>query len=366
MIYKIYPLIFIAIFAMIISTINAEGINMPEIHGKVALQSEFYAGGEIKPGDVFYQDETEEKFSVREVTLEFKGELHKNIEYGIEVGSVTCPMNPGGNFQIMEAMVLYKIIDWMKVGYMKGHILRGFEMQEECTGLLTAEKPYFTKMLLSGVCHPTGAVLEVDYDFSDISGIETQFAILNQNASLEKVYDMNLGAVYLTPLQGLSIGGYYNPINLKLFNPDWTQSTRFGYRTGAGLDYDCYNIVFRGEYYTGKAFNVNTNNLGVEPKDLEMEAYYIQAGYRFNTGWNNILYVQPYIQYQYWDRASNVDMWLKYKYIVGGITIGLGENTKLKINYETPYSTPDYEPNILFDNPPDIANRLIVRLQTGF
>jgi len=363
---SVKTLILLTIFLVTVGILNAEGIPVPEIHGKVALQSEFYAGGEIKPGDVLYQDKTEEKFSVREVTLELEGEL-QNIEYGIEVGSVTCPMNPLGNFQVLEAIVLYKISDWMRVGYMKGHIMRGFEMYEECTNLLTAEKPYFTKFFLDGECHPVGSVLEFNYVFSNKSSFQSQFAFLGIGGSFERQYNMNFGTIYHTPLQGLSIGGYYNPINLKLSNLDWTQSTRFGYRTGVGLGYDCYNILFRGEYYTGKAFNVNTNNLGVEPKDLEMEAYYIQAGYRFNTGWDRMPYIQPYLQYQYWDRASNVDMWLKYKYIIGGITIGLGEDTKLRINYETPYSTPDYEPDILTpDNPPDIANRLIVRLQTGF
>ena len=269
----------------------------------------------------------------------------------------------------------------MKIGFMKGHIMRGFEMYDECVGVLTAEKAY-SLGAFKNQCHPTGIIFEADYDLSKTMGFQTQIGILNgpQEMSFDTEYDRNIGLIFRTPLPGLSVGGYYNLIKQDFGNVDpatnkpvYEEGNRFGF----GADFDFNNIFLRGEYYAGKGFTGSKVPETIKPAEkLEMNAFYIEGAYTIKTNSGKISYIQPYVMYQSWNKASNVDAFywdnpatiiddeilcenFVSNYLTAGITFGLDEeHTKLKIDYEFPVT--------VSDNESEEAGKLIVRLQTGF
>jgi hypothetical protein len=101
----------------------------------------------------------------------------------------------------------------------------------------------------------------------------------------------------------------------------------------------------------------------ISPKDHEMSAYFVQAGYRFATGGEAIPSVQPYLRYQYWDRFSNSEEDYVFTYLTVGCTLGLADSGGfLRIDYETPVSTPE---SILGTEVEEEAARLLIRMQAG-
>ncbi len=348
---KSKQLTLLLLFLLLTTNAFAMETELPEIHGSIVLQSEFYAGendnttGYIVPKD---------KFTVREVAIEIEGKLNENIEYVIEIGNATC-MGGGTMVQLMESVIYYKYNSFLKIGFIKGHIMRGFELRAACADVLTLEKPTFGKPFPP--CCPTCFVLNMDYNISEQMSLETEFAFLNGvKGDFDTDRDINLGMVFHTPLSGLALAGYYNLIKQDF---EFDNDPEVGYRSSFGIDYDSNNILFRGEYYLAKAFYSSPNDsLGVNSEELEMNAFYMQGAYKFNTEFERLSYIQPYIKYEYWDKASNSDIEIEYTYLNAGITFGLNENTKLKVNYETPLSAPD--------NKSDEADCVIIRLQTAF
>jgi len=178
----------------------------------------------------------------------------------------------------------------------------------------------------------------------------------------------------------LSVGGYFNNIKRDFGKVDpatnkpvYEKGNRFGF----GVDFNFNNIFVRGEYYAGKGFTGSKVLETIKSADdLEMNALYIEGAYTFKTNGEKIPYIQPYVMYQSWNKASDVDAFywddpatiindeilcenFVSNYFTAGITFGLDEeHTKLKIDYELPVTVPD--------NESEEAGKLIVRLQTGF
>ena len=331
-----------------ISDISAEELPLPEFHSEVTLQSEMYFGDDDTISGYLVPDN---KFVIRHAVIEAVGKLGNYIEYDMEIGSATC-VGAGNQILLMEAGLFIKPLDFLKAGIMKGHIMRGFELHDECVHLITAEKPRFS--FTFSPCHPTGLVIETDYDFTDAMGISAQLAYLDgATGTFDDEHDINLGLTFRTPIEGLSFGGFYT---------DWQQDFEFdgepdnGLRTGFGFDMNKFDAHLRGEYYLGKGFYSNYEN--VSSKDLEMNAFYIEGAYMVKTGSNILPYVQPYVMYQSWDKASNVDGDYVYSYLTTGMSFGLGEyDAKLRIEYETPISAPD--------DAPEEARKLVIRIQGG-
>ena len=343
-------LLALIISLLLVHPVAAEDLSMPEIHATVAVQSEFYFGeddttlGYQVPGN---------KFTIRYAAIELKGELEKYVEYNLEIGSASC-VGPGIGIIRMEAGIFFKPFDFLKAGIMQGHILRGFELGEECMDVLTAEKPRFSKTLAP--CHPTGAVMKLNYSFTEATGISAEIAYLNgqQKGTFDEEHDMNLGLIFHTPISGLSVGGFHSDIEQDF---EYDGKIDKASRTGFGFNYDAFNVHLRGEYYLGKGFSSSYPD--VTSEDLEMRMFYIEGGYKWQTKITAITYVEPYVMYQSWDKGYNVEGDQKYTYITTGLTLGLGSpNTKLRIDYETP-----------IDSPPDTydeAGRLIIRIQGGY
>ena len=374
---------------LILQTVLFAKFELPEIHTNIVIQAESYFGDNDVVQDSSWQGNFENtiytvpvnKFAVRSATIEAEGLFNEKIEYNMEIGMATCSGGLGINILLMEAGLFYKPYEFMKIGFMKGHIMRGFEMHDECVGVLTVEKPY-SLGAFKNQCHPTGLIFEADYDFTETMGFETQIGILNgpQEMSFDTEYDRNIGLIFRTPLPGLSLGGYFNLIKQDFGNVDPETNEPVyekGHRFGFGADFDFNNIFVRGEYYAGKGFTGSKVPETIKLADeLEMNAFYIEGAYTFKTNGEKIPYIQPYVMYQSWNKASNVDAFywdnsatiiddeilcenFVSNYITAGITFGLDEeHTKLKFDYEFPVTVPD--------NESEEAGKLIVRLQTGF
>ncbi len=374
---------------LILQTVLFAEFELPEIHTNIVIQAESYFGEDNVVADSSYAGNFENtiytvpvnKFTVRSATIEAEGLFNEKIEYNMEVGMATCTGGLGINILLMEASLFYKPYEFMKIGFMKGHIMRGFEMHDECVGVLTAEKAY-SLGAFKNQCHPTGLIFEADYDFTETIGFETQIGILNgpQEMSFDTEYDRNIGLIFRTPLPGLSVGGYYNLIKQDFGNIDPVTNKpiyKEGHRMGFGADFDFNNIFLRGEYYAGKGFTGSKVPETIKSADdLEMNAFYLEGAYTIKTNGKKIPYIQPYVMYQSWNKASGTDAFywddpatsiddeiycenFVSNYFTAGITFGLDEeHTKLKIDYEFPVTVPDNESKE--------AGKLIVRLQTGF
>ena len=336
----------------------ARGIEVPppELHASITVQAEFYGDGaplltSFGPGV--------NRYALRHVAFEILGRVGEHVEYNLEAGVATCM--GGGNIKLMEGGVYYRFSPALRLGVMQGHVFRGFELRQECVQVLTAEKPVWAKTFAP--CHPMGVVCDFAVDLEGHMEIEGQIGYLNgADSTLDREHDANMGLIFRTPVEGLSVAGYYNDVELDLgYSDEWELLHGNGYRAGVGANYDAHNVFLQGEYYTGRGFErgvaVGADQTSVGPEDHEMVAYYLEGAYTIATGFDPVPSVQPYVRYQVWDRASNGPEDLEYTYITAGVTIALGNgNCSLKIDYEAPISTPQ-------DAAEKEASRFVVRLQ---
>ena len=306
--FLLLTLIIIPVLA--VSAISGEDFFMPEFHVDIALQLEVYKGGDSTY--VFALDRAGvNTFTIRHATMGAEGKLGDYIEYNMEAGVASCQR---GGFMLMEAGVFYKPLPYLKTGLIKGHILRGFEMYEECVNLLTAEKAVFAKKY--SPCHPTGFVIETDYDINKTMGLHAQLGYMSgTGGTFEDEHDINLGFQFRTPIQGLSIGGFYTDwqwhVDEYVFDPEsmkmmLNRDIYNGYRSGFSYNFDEFDVHLRGEYYIGKGFKDRVDTT-MSFEDMEMNAFFIEGGYSFDIGHEQISYIQPYVQYQWWDQAANLD-----------------------------------------------------------
>lgn len=330
--------------------IFSKEINLPQMHAFVSIQFNSYFGEDDTVLGYLVPDD---KFEIRYVAIGFEDELNDFIEYNFEIGRASC-QGAGSKIDLMEAGIFFKPIDFMKLGFAKGHVMRGFEVYEECPEVLTAEKPRFIKSFSS--CHPLGAVMLLDYNLTDMTGLSLQLAYLNgsQKDNVEKEHDFNTGLIFRTPFKGLSFSGFYTDLKMDFeYDDTLDKASRYGF----GFDYEARNVNLRGEYYTGKGFFSTYPD--VKAEDVKMRAYYFQGAYKIKINSELLPYIQPYLMYQSWDKASNIGGDHVWTYLTAGMNIGLSsENTKLRIDYETPLDFPEgtYKE----------ASRVLVRFQTNF
>ena len=335
-----------------VSIAFSEGLEdyRPEIHAEIALQYEYYRGEDAPD---YYYTVPDNVLDVRNATIKIVGHITDIFHYNAEMGVSKCPFGLGSGMKLLEAGVLFKPVKFLKAGIQKGHILRGFELRECCLDVLTAEKPKFATAV--SVCHPTGIIINFDHSFTENTGLETEFAYMNDPTGTLKDgrHDINIGTIIRTPLPGLSASFFYTRIKTD-FESDETLEK--GWRSGFGVDYDNYNILARSEYYLIKGFTSDFE--GASSSDLEMRAFYIQGGYRIRFMGDDGFYVLPYGMYQWWDKGSNVPGDHRATYLVIGANIGLSSHVAfVRIDYDRQLSHPV--------NTAEEADRLIIRLQTG-
>ncbi|MCD6162764.1 MAG: hypothetical protein J7K40_10175 [candidate division Zixibacteria bacterium] len=363
-------LLLLSIFFIAFSTnaIYAGEIEMPKFHVEVAVQSLIFSGDDIVDDSTGMSIYTvpSNRFEIRHAGFEIDGEISDYAEYCMEISVSTCGASSGA-VSVSEASLFYKPLKFLKAGIMKGHSMRGFELYKECTDVLTAEKPRFATIFSQ--CHPTGAVIEADYDIDERMGIHAQAGYFNGlSNSIDDEHDINMGLQFRTPVEGLAIGGFYTDWQWKVF--DYAEMKNIPYdgsRMAFGALYENYNAHISGEYYLGTGFNdpnpiraaymISGDTL--QSEDLEMNAFYVEGGYTLNTGQVMMPFMQPYLRYQSWNKAANADGDNTLSYLTAGITLGLGSSeTTLRIDYEMPLA----DTGILGY---DEANKLIVRMQGG-
>jgi hypothetical protein len=374
---------------------TAGDIELPEVRAVVVLQAELYSNGDSAYFAALERP-ANNTFTIRDAKVVLEGVYRDHLEYNLEIGSASCLE---GGFMIMEAGVMLKPLPHLKAGMTKGHVLRGFEMAAECVELLTAEKPLFAKKF--SPCHPLGFTVEYERDFGEYSGLLAQLVLAEgAGGTIEDEHDINLGIEYRTPIKGLAVAGsctfwrWNAPYSVKDSVPTpgggrddydyfWVPNKQIydGYRATFGLDYNANNLSLRGEGYIGKGFKDlldipyyaeiwadSTNNAkitGAPFEDLEMKAFYVQAGYSFPVAGDNIEYVQPYVQYQWWNQAANLDGDYRSSFLTFGVDIGIGPgSTRCKIEYQTclAYANEGALPGYSED---DQADRIIMRMQVG-
>jgi len=369
---------------------------MPSVHIDLALQAEVYSNGD----STFFVGSAKHAYSgftIRDAKVVLEGSYKQYLEYNLEVGTASCL---DGGFMVMEAGILYKPHEDWKMGITKGHVLRGFEMYHECVQLLTAEKPLFAKKF--SPCHPLGATVEYERDIDEHSGVLAQFVIAEgSGGTLDDEHDINLGAHYLTPIPGLTIAASYT---LWKWNAEYSRKDSIptpggarddyttiwieeravydGYRAIFGIDYAGYNIKFRSEYFIGSAFKdlldipyyadiwADSSNtakiIGAPFEDLEMKAFFIEAGYTIPINNDHFHYLQPYLQYQWWDQAANLDGEYQSAFIATGFNVGIGPGiARFRIDYQTCIDFAD-DGGIPGYSEEQYADRLLARLQLGF
>jgi len=349
-------------------TLADGNIPIPHLKADVAVQGEKFFGDQM--GSFAGYNTPDSRYAIRHASIGAYGDLNEYIDFEITAGSATCLA--GGQFSLMDAMIFLHPTDYFKFGFIKGEILKGFAFESECTDMLSAEKPRFSKTF--SPCHPTGAMFEFDLKLDAISSIRIQGALLNGELTqtLEEEYDANLGIHYITPINGVEISGYFNQIKKNYgLDQNFENINDAGTRFGIGAKYETSSIHLQGEfykligYYNNPASNTlyedNSNPSSyIESKDLEMNAFYVQAGYTFLTNSDRITYWRPYTRYQLWDKGVNADGDYKFTYFTVGVALGLDnlDCTLFRIDYETPIGTPDgFEED---------AGMLVVRLQTAF
>jgi hypothetical protein len=160
------------------------------------------------------------------------------------------------------------------------------------------------------------------------------------------------------------------------------QAVYSGYRGVLGLDYKGDKLQLRTEGYIGKAFqdlldipyyadlwadSSSAAKIASAPyEDMEMKAFMAQAGYKIGLGSGPSRYLQPYIQYQWWDQAANLTGDYASSYLTLGANLDLGAGAaRFKVDYQTCLDFAD-DGGIPGYSEDQQADRLIARLQLEF
>ncbi len=338
----------------------ADGTPSPTVDAHIVLQLETFHDGDESLLDP--STGQADRITVREAMLEFSGRLGSRVTYDLEAGTSQCPASGSGGPEMIlhDASIFYSLTPDLRVGMLKGHILKGFMLKEECTDDLAGEKTRFAPLF--SPCHPTGVAAEFEVGLGGTSALSGQASYMNgTDLTLEEEHDANLGLIFHTPVAGLSLGGFYNHIrtNLGTFDPE-TYETVYGkgYRAGLGCDFTRGGLAFRSEYYLGRAFTKGAGGAPEieNPEDREMTAFYAQTGFTVPTGLASIPRVEPYVRFQHWNQTADLDDRHDWSFWTVGTRLHLIEDASfLRLEYEAVGSRPSGTPRP--------ADRLIIRLQ---
>ncbi len=310
----------------VVGNIYSYQLEMPKIHAGIMLDSKFYSGDHANSGDY----NTTNRYQVRKAAFEVYGRLDEQISYSIEAGISTC-VGAGTNLKLMNAVIEYEWNENITLALQQGHVLRGFSGVTECSDRIPLERPVFYTSMTT--CHPTGFVANFYYDLPANTSIEFEAGLMNGTTeTLDGEHDFNFGAIYTSPIPGLSVTGVYNHTSANYYIDGKNQS-KDGNRIIAGLKYELDNLSLSGEYYTGEGFDTY---------DREYDAYYLLAAYRIDTNFTSkISYIQPYARYTFWDKAAEDDIDNQYTFLDLGINISLSSTTKLKLGYQKNLDQPE-------------------------
>ena len=336
------PLFVAAILCFSVSS-SALELEIPEISGSILIDYlSMSQDSSYNQSGVFVA--ASNRFRVRKAVIEVSGDAGELIEYEASFGLASC-LGSGMIMTLMEAGIRVSPLgdERIVLGMGMFHVRRGFELGSDCGQTLTAEKPMF-RTVVSPSCHPLGAVLETDLSLGAIGGLEAQIVYANGNTgSINEEHDANFALFYRLPIEGITIGGFYNDLAMEM-NPE-TEGCEDASRYGFGLDYEAGGIEVRAEMIQVKGVLPGMRPQGCSDtgENVENMCLLAQTGYSFNTGSEEIPLITPYISYQSWDRWSNADSGdFEFSWITGGVKTCIGgPNTYITLDYRVPATTPD-------------------------
>ncbi len=336
------PLFVAAILCFSVSSVALE-LEMPEIGGHILIDYlSMSQDSSYNQSGVFVG--ASNRFRVRKATIEIKGAAGELIEYEASFGLASC-LGSGMTMTLMEAgiRVLPLGDERIVLGMGMFHVRRGFELGCDCGETLTAEKPMFRKVV-SPSCHPLGALLETDISLGTIGSLEAQIVYANGNTgTINEEHDANFALFYRLPVEGLTIGGFYNDLAMEM-NPE-NEGNEDASRYGFGIDYEADGIAVRAEMIQVEGILPGMRPQGCSDtgENVENMCLLAQAGYSFNMQSEEIPLITPYLSYQSWDRWSNTDSGdYEFSWITGGVKTCIGSpDTYITLDYRIPATTPD-------------------------
>lgn len=348
-----FSFIFISIIYIVIvpGTVSA---NLDDLDfnfgGEISLQYSGYFGDDDPDNGFVVPDD---EFMVRKGALSLEGTYGEHISFGMEVGAEQCPSSSSTNVKILEACLMFRPNEQFRIGLSKAHVLRGYHLSRDCTHLTTAEKVRWSASIAA--CHPAGVQAGYIMNFRDDSSLELEVSYNNgiNSDNVEEEHDVNFGFNYITSIKGLTFAGFYTDVKADF---DLDQTMDAGNRMGLGVRYETDTLTLGGEYYLIEGTISPFSD--IDPSDMEMSAYYIEAAYKLKID-KAVSYIEPYIRFQSWDRASNVSEDHEYQYMDLGLTFGIdGYNAQIRAEYQTRISEPE--------NVVDEEDKLILRFQLIF
>jgi len=335
--------IIIAMLALVASTAWALEFDTPHIGADIILEYLSFDGDSVYNNHGVYVDDAN-RYRIRKVAVLMDGRAGNNISYFGEVAVASC--GGGSNLSVMEVGVFIDPIDSpFKVGIGQLHANRGYSLKEECGYSVLLEKPVWRNTVVPA-CHSLGAVTEFDIDLGSFGAFSSQIGYYNgTSGTVEEDWDMVGWLEYHSPVEGLSVGGFYEKLHLEMdFESDGLEEAD---RFGIGIDLDNGEIAGRVEFVSMSGIPIITRPAGCEENSGEVDntGLLVQAAYTFRTDLSWAIGIRPYAGYQAWDRWSNADSgdW-EYSYVEAGVQVNIDPESWITVGWRGPAGTPEGQP----------------------
>jgi hypothetical protein len=203
-----------------------------------------FSGDSTYNAQGIFSEETN-RYRLRKVAVLIEGRAGDNVTYFGEAAMASC--GGGTNVSIAEAGVFVDPADVpFRIGIGQLHAMRGFSLGEECGQTILLDKPVWHKTV-SPSCHSLGAVSEFEIDLNGSGSFSSQLGYFNgTSGTSEEDWDFVGWLQYHTPVEGLSVGGFYEKMHLEM-NPE-TEGYEDADRFGAGIEMDNGTVMARVEY----------------------------------------------------------------------------------------------------------------------
>lgn len=333
----------IALLVLAASAAWALEFETPHVGADIILEYLHFSGDSVYNSQGIFSEETN-RFRIRKVAFILDGRVDESISYFCETAVASC--GGGSNLSIMEAGLFFDPIDVpFKIGIGQVHAMRGYTLGEECGSTVLMEKPVW-KNTVSPACHSLGAVSDFEINMGSSGAISAQVGYFNgTSGTSEEDWDMVNWLQYHTPVEGLSVGGFYEKMHLEM-NPQ-VEGIEDADRYGAGIDMDNGAVAARVEFVSISGIPMATRPAGCDEncEDIENTGLLLQAGYTFTPNVNWTTGIRPYAGYQAWDRWSNAESgdW-QYSWMEAGVQVNVNPDSWVTVGWRGPAGTPEGQP----------------------
>ncbi len=345
----------IVTLALAATAASAIEFETPEIGADIIMEY-LHFSGDSTYSDQGYYTADQNRYRIRKVAIHIEGRAGDYISYFGEAGIASC--GGGSNISVKDAGIFVDPLDLpFRIGIGQLHAARGFSMLEECGAMLLLEKPRWAKTLAPS-CHALGSITEFEVGLGSAGSFSSQLGYFNGSSStVEADWDFVGWLQYHTPVEGLSLGGFYEKLHIEM-DPEvegYEEAERFG----VGVDMSNGALEARAEYISMTGIPIASKIFGIESgcADIENTGLLFQAGYTIDPDLTWVTGVRPYAGYQIWDRWSNADEgdW-RFSWLEAGVQVNVETDSWITIGWRGPAGTPD-------DQPED-SSVLVVRMGT--